>query len=62
MLADWIFAHHERTGNDADRIASFTVYIIRHNAPAPGDAGPSNVRVEKFLSRKRRPVRERADR
>jgi hypothetical protein len=61
-LADWIFAHHERTGIEADRIASFTVYIVRHDSPAPGEAGPSNVRAEKFLSRARRPISQQLSR
>lgn len=52
-LADWIFRHHERTGNENDRIVSFDAYAVTHLPPAPGEDQPHNVAARRFLRRTR---------
>jgi len=52
-LTEWLFRHHERTGNESDRIVSFQVYEVTHNPPAPGEDQPHNVSARPFLSRQR---------
>lgn len=53
-LADWVFRHHERTGNEEDRIVAFRVYEVSHDSPLPRSDGPTNTNVEVLLSRRRK--------
>lgn len=52
-LVDWIYRHHERTGNDDDRIVSFRVYHVAHIPPAPGEDEPHDVKARSFLQKQR---------
>ena len=52
-LTNWIYRHHERTGNDNDRIVSFEAYALTHIPPAPWEDEPHDVRAQSFLRRKR---------
>ncbi len=52
-LNDWIFRHHERTGNGADRIVSFRAFEITQRPPAPGQEGPRDVASRVVMSRRR---------
>ena len=52
-LADWIFRHHERTGDDADRVVSFRAYKVSHNPPAPGADEPTGTASRLFMVRRR---------
>lgn len=46
----WLLAHHERTGNPADRIVSFDAYWVTDRSPEPGSTQPTNVKKERFLT------------
>lgn len=50
-LSDWIFRHHERTGNINDRVVSFRIYKVRHVPPGPGQNEPHDVKVRAILSK-----------
>jgi hypothetical protein len=52
-LTDWIFRHHERTGNENDRIVSFRAYTVSQIPPAPGESEPREVNVKPFLAKRR---------
>ncbi len=52
-FVDWIYRYHERTGNEADRIESFSVYEITQLAPPPGATEPRDVKARPFLSKRR---------
>jgi predicted DCC family thiol-disulfide oxidoreductase YuxK len=39
---DWIFRHHERTGDAADRVVSFKAFVLRDESPLPGQQVPSH--------------------
>jgi hypothetical protein len=52
-FVDWIYRHHERTGNDDDRIVSFRVYHVAHIPPAPGEDEPHDVKARSFLQKQR---------
>lgn len=52
-LIDWIFRHHERTGNENDRVVSFRAYEVSHRSPAPGQDEPQDVRASVFLANHR---------
>lgn len=52
-LEDWIFRYHERTGNENDRIVSFTAYEVSHHPPAPFATEPTDVKVTPFLQKSR---------
>jgi hypothetical protein len=51
-LADWIFRHHERTGNENDRIVSFRAYTVSQIPPAPGESEPREVKTKLFLAKR----------
>ena len=50
-LSDWIFRHHERTGNINDRVVSFRIYKVSHVPPGPGQNEPHDVKVRAILSK-----------
>ncbi len=52
-LTDWIFRHHERTGNENDRIVSFRAYTVSQIPPAPGESDPREVKAKPFLAKRR---------
>ena len=52
-LRDWIFRHHERTGNASDEIVSFTAYELTQIPPAPDEAEPREVKAKAFLAKRR---------
>jgi len=51
-LSDWIFSHHERTGNPDDRVVSFRVYEVSHFPPGPWDDAPRDVKAKVILSKR----------
>lgn len=51
-LRDWILRHHERTGNDNDRIVSFRVYDVSHFPPGPGETEPRDPKTKLFLEKR----------
>ncbi|HSN81510.1 MAG TPA: HTTM domain-containing protein [Polyangiales bacterium] len=52
-LSDWIFRHHERTGDEQDRIVLFRAYEITQRPPAPGQDGPQDVKSRLVLAKRR---------
>ena len=52
-LRDWIFRHHERTGNENDRIVSFRAYTVNQIPPAPGESEPRDLKAKAFLAERR---------
>jgi hypothetical protein len=52
-LIDWIFRHHERTGNENDRVVSFRAYEVSHRSPVPGQHEPQDVRTSVLLANHR---------
>ncbi|MFW2387343.1 MAG: HTTM domain-containing protein [Polyangiales bacterium] len=52
-LAEWIFRHHERTGNENDRIVSFRAYEVSHLPPGPGETEPREPKSKAFLAKRR---------
>ena len=52
-LEDWVFRHHERTGNENDRIVSFQAYEVSHFPPGPFETEPKDVKVTRFMSKSR---------
>lgn len=52
-LTEWIFRHHERTGNENDRIVSFTAYEVSHFPPGPFETEPRDVKVTRFMTESR---------
>ena len=48
-LIEWVLRYPERTGHKQDEIASFQAFQIEHASPAPGEAGPHDVRRRMFL-------------
>jgi hypothetical protein len=51
-LSDWIFSHHERTGNPDDRVVSFRVYEVSQSPPGPWDDEPRDVKAKVILSKR----------
>ncbi len=51
-LSDWIFSHHDRTGNPDDRVVSFRVYEVSHFPPGPWDDAPRDVKAKVILSKR----------
>ncbi len=51
-LSDWIFRHHERTGNPDDRVVSFRIYEVSQFPPAPWEDEPREVKAEVILSKR----------
>lgn len=51
-LADWIFRHHERTGNENDRVVSFDAYEVSHLPPSPFETEPKDLKVTRFMSKR----------
>jgi hypothetical protein len=51
-LGDWIFSHHERTGNPDDRVVSFRVYEVSHYPPGPWEDEPRDVKAKVILSKR----------
>jgi hypothetical protein len=49
---DWILRHHERTGNENDRIVSFEVYDVSHFPPGPGETEPRDVKAKRFMAKR----------
>jgi hypothetical protein len=47
---EWIFNYHHRTGRGTDRIVSFEARLLEVDEPAPGEAGPKNVRTKIIMS------------
>ena len=52
-LEDWIFRYHERTGNENDRIVSFTAYEVSQIPPAPFESEPKDLKVTPFMQKSR---------
>jgi hypothetical protein len=52
-LHDWIFRHHERTGDERDRIATFRAYEVTQRPPAPGQEGPQDVQSRLMMVERR---------
>ena len=50
-LSDWIFSHHERTGNADDRVVSFRVYEVSQFPPGPWQDEPRDVKAKVILSK-----------
>jgi hypothetical protein len=48
-LRDWIMAHHERTGNQMDRVVHFDAVTIELTSPLPGELEPGKIETRKFL-------------
>ena len=51
-LSDWIFSHHERTGNADDRVVSFRVYEVSQFPPGPWEDEPRDVKAKVILSKR----------
>ena len=51
-LSDWIFSHHERTGNPEDRVVSFRVYEVSQYPPGPWEDEPREVKAKVILSKR----------
>ncbi len=51
-LSDWIFSHHERTGNADDRVVSFRVYEVSQFPPGPREDEPRDVKAKVILSKR----------
>jgi hypothetical protein len=51
-LSDWIFRHHERTGNPDDRVVSFRIYEVSQFPPAPWEDEPREVKAKVILSKR----------
>jgi hypothetical protein len=51
-LSDWIFSHHERTGNAGDRVVSFRVYEVSQFPPGPSQDEPHDVKAQVILSKR----------
>ena len=51
-LSDWIFRHHERTGNPDDRVVSFRIYEVSQFPPAPWEDEPRDVKAKVILSKR----------
>jgi predicted DCC family thiol-disulfide oxidoreductase YuxK len=49
VLRNWLLRYPRRTGNPADRIVSFDVYVVEQDSPAPGETQPTNLRDHLFL-------------
>ncbi len=52
-LSNWIFRHHERSGNPDDEIVSFTAHKVTQIPPAPHEAEPREVKATAFLAKRR---------
>jgi hypothetical protein len=52
VLDHWIMRHHERTGNENDRIDRFAAYTITQECPAPGEDAPRKVISKRILFHK----------
>jgi hypothetical protein len=49
VLRHWIMRHHERTGNENDRIETFRAYTITQECPAPGEDAPRKTIAKRIL-------------
>jgi len=52
-FSDWIFAHHDRSGNPGERVVSFRVYEVSQLPPGPGEDAPRDVKARLIMSKRR---------
>ena len=48
-LSEWIIRYPERTGHAEDAVASFEVWTLQHDSPAPGQRRATNVQRRRLI-------------
>jgi hypothetical protein len=48
-LTEWIVRYPERTGRPEDAVASFEVWTLQHDSPAPGELRATNVQRHRLI-------------